>query len=96
MDKIGSFLKTVLHRRGLAEHAEGALAAYRAKAWIQEQLPQISTYVHIKGVRDGEMSIACENAIAMQECSAMTEGLLAELRHDPSCGMVRSIRVERA
>lgn len=96
MDKVASFLKTVLHRRGLAEHAEGALAAYRAKAWIQEQLPQIASYVHIRGVRDGEMLIACENAIAMQECSAMSEGLLAELRHNPSSAMVRSIRVERA
>lgn len=80
----------------MAEHAEGALAAYRAKAWIQEQLPQISSYVHIRGVRDGEMQIACENAIAMQECTAISESILAELRRDPGCGMVRSIRVERS
>ncbi len=96
MDKVSSFLKTVLHRRGLAEHAEGALAAYRAKSWVLENLPQVSSYIHIRGVRDGEMTIACENAIAMQECSSIKEELLAELRRDSSCGAIRSIRVDRS
>jgi len=96
MDRISSFLTNVLQKRGLADHAKGALATLRARDWITEQLPQISSYIKVKGIKEGEIVIACENAIAMQECRSASEGLLQELRKDSSCGVVRSIRVERA
>jgi hypothetical protein len=96
MDRVSSFLTTVLNRRGLRPHAEGALAALRAKGWIAEHLPQVSSFIHIRGMKEGEMVISCENAIAMQECHAIADSLIQELKRDNACGMVRSIRVERA
>lgn len=96
MDRVSSLLQSVLNRRGLASHAEGALAVFRAKQWMDTHSPHISGYVHVQNVRDGEMVIACDNAIAMQECRSMTDGLLQELKLDTACGVVRSIRVERS
>lgn len=96
MDRVSSVLTSVLNRRGLAAHAEGALAVLRAKEWIAEHLPQISSFVRIRSVKDGQMMIECENAIAMQECHSIANSLLQELKRDSACGIIRSVRVERA
>lgn len=95
MDRISSLLTTVLNRRGLTVHAEGALAVLRASKYIEKQLPQIFAFIHVRNVKDGQMVIACENAIAMQECHALTDSLVQELKNDPSCGIIHTIRVER-
>lgn len=95
MDRVSSFLTAVLHKRGLASHAQGALAVLRAKEWLDAQLPHLAGFIHVRRVNDGEMMISCKNAIAMQECHSMISGLLDELKRDSSCGAVRSVRVER-
>jgi hypothetical protein len=96
MDRVSSFLTTVLNRRGLTAHAEGALAKIRAENWLSEHLPEIRPFTHIRGSKDGQLVISCENAIAMQECQSIADSLLLELKRDSACGSIRSIRVERA
>lgn len=96
MDRVSSLLTAVLNRRGLTTHAEGALAVVRASQLIEKRLPQIFAFVRVQGVKDGQMMIKCENAISMQECHAISDSLLQELKNDPSCGVIHTIRVDRA
>lgn len=77
-------------------HAEGALAVLRAQQWIEKQLPQLFAFVHVQRVKNGEMVILCENAIAMQECHSLINSLLNELKLDSACGHIHAIRLERS
>ena len=95
MEKVSSLMNAVLRRRGLADHAQGALAVLRAQAWLVGRLPPFASFIQVQAVRDGEVLIACTHGAAMQECRALEQELLQELRKDPACGIIRSVRVMR-
>src|SRR5690349_5881394 len=45
MDHIFTVLPGVLRKRGLQEHAEGALIVLRAQKWIGARLPHLETVI---------------------------------------------------
>lgn len=95
MDRVSLFLPNVLRKRGLADHAAGALATYVAKQWVEKNHPHLLSFISIPKMENGVLSIACTHSIALQEFQACTADLLAYLRLECPFGGVREIRTVR-
>lgn len=96
MDKVSALLPSVLHRRGLAQHAGSAVAVHRAQAWIAEHLPHIASFVRVRSVRDAELLIECTHPIAQQECQAVSADILAYFATNDHFVHISTVRTVRA
>lgn len=80
MDRLFTVVPKVLRKRGLQEHAEGALVVHRAQQWISEHLPLIAEVILVQSFKENTLFIDCEHSVALQECQAISADLHAYLR----------------
>ena len=95
MDRLSTVLPTVLRRRGLAAHAEGALVLHRASLWIAEKNPLLGPLVAIQHLKDGILTIGCTHSSALQECQELHVPLRDYLHIECPFAVIREIRVTR-
>ncbi len=95
MDHIFSVLPKVLRKRGLQEHAEGALVVVRATRWMQERFPDISSYITVQKVKENTLHIVCTHSIAVQECQHSIADLKAYLQKECAFAGILEVRVGR-
>lgn len=95
MDRVADLLTKVLQRRGLADHAQAALAVHRAQAWLKQHLPHIHSVLRVARLHEGTLEIECGHAIAAQECQAQVPGLLSYLQENGKNLKIHSIRLIR-
>lgn len=95
MDRLSALLPAALRRRGMGPQGEAALAVHRASQWLTSRTPALCPLVRPERLKDGVLTIACANAVAMQECQGLAADLLAYLRSEGSSG-VKSVRPVRA
>ena len=93
---MSDLLPKVLRKRGLADHANAALATHRAQGWLHKELPALRGMARVLCLQGGELQIGCSHAIAAQECQACVEGLLAYLQENCPGVVIRSVRVVRS
>ena len=97
MDRLGSILPGVLHRRGLHKQAQASSAIINVTAWLTAALPLHAEALHPMVVRNGVLEIAFDNGLAAQECRGLQPDLLRYLQQsDLPNGFVREIRLLRA
>ena len=75
MDRAFNILPKVLHKRGLAEHAQSALVTHRVQRWIDARFPALKGSVHVTSLKNGVLSLDCDHSIAASEC----RGAIGEL-----------------
>ncbi len=96
MDKVSSVIGSVLRRRGLRDHAEGALVVHRCEAWMSEHMPHVREFVVVRSFKDGILLLACSNSVAAQECTGASDSLLKDLRANCPFATIKSVRVDRS
>lgn len=96
MDRVFSVLPKVLNKRGLQQHAEGALVVHRVEQWITHRLPELSRCVHVKKFQEGTVFLECTHSVALQECRAAMSDLKAYLIAECSFARILDIRIARA
>lgn len=96
MDKVSSVIGSVLRRRGLRDHAEGALVVHRCDAWMSEHMPHVREFVVVRSFKDGILLLACSNSVAAQECTGASDSLLKDLRANCPFATIKSVRVDRS
>lgn len=96
MDKVSSVIGSVLRRRGLRDHAEGALVVHRSDAWMSVNMAHVREFVVVRSFKDGVLLLACSNSVAAQECTGAIDSLLKDLRADCPFASIKSIRVDRS
>lgn len=95
MDKLNAVLPKVLNKRGLGEHARGALTVFRASVWMAEKLPHLKELVQVHKVQDGVVHVSCGHSIALQECQSVTADLLQFLHLECPFAGVKEVRIIR-
>ncbi len=95
MDHIFSVLPKVLRKRGLQEHAEGALVVLRAQRWLHERLPDLQTVIHVQTYKENTVHIVCTHSIAVQECQSLIPELQDYLHANCAFAGVLDVRVGR-
>ncbi|HVW67109.1 MAG TPA: DciA family protein [Candidatus Peribacteraceae bacterium] len=95
MDRVFSVLPKVLHKRGLQQHAEGALVVHRLEKWIAHRLVDLSACVHVKKVQDGVVFLTCSHSVALQECRALIPDLKAYIASECGFAHISDIRIAR-
>jgi hypothetical protein len=95
MDHIFSVLPKVLRKRGLQEHAEGALVVHRAQQWLHERLPHLATVISVRNVKENVLHIVCIHSIAVQECQNAIPDLQDYLRSNCAFAGILEVRVGR-
>ena len=96
MDHIFTVLPGVLRKRGLQDHAEGALIVLRAQRWIVGRLPHMSGVVHVQKFQESTLHIVCTHSIAVQECQGLIEDLNSYLRVECAFAGTVQIRIGRS
>ncbi len=96
MDKLASVLTHVLNRRGIRDHAAGALVTHRVRGWFAERLPALAAFVHVIKVENGSLFLTCEHSVALQECQGVLTELQAFLRLECPFEAIKDIRVSRS
>jgi|CXWL01.1.fsa_nt_gi hypothetical protein len=96
MDHIFTVLPGVLRKRGLQDHAEGALVVVRAQRWIIARLPHMQDVIHVQKFHENTLHIVCTHSIAVQECQCIMEDLNKYLRSECSFLPIFQIRIGRS
>lgn len=95
MDRLFSVLPKVLRKRGLNEHAEGALVVLRAQRWLEERFPALLDGIRVQKYQEHVLHIHCSHSIALQECQGAIPDLQDFLRKDCAFTAISDIRVSR-
>ncbi|UPA22048.1 hypothetical protein K8942_03205 [Candidatus Peribacteria bacterium] len=95
MDRLFSVLPKVLRKRGLQEHAEGALVVLRANRWFEEHFPHLKGVVSVKTYKETTLHIQCRHSIAVQECQGAIADLKAFLAKECAFAGVIDVRIGR-
>ena len=95
MDRLGSILPGVLHRRGLHRPAQAASVVLKAETWLRTALPAHAAALHPTAVRSGVLEIDFANGVAAQECRLVLPDLLRHLQNDLPSGFLRDVRLCR-
>ena len=95
MDRLSSILPKVLRKRGLQEHAVGALVVLRASAWIAMRLPELAGMVRVRSFKEGTLHIVCTHSVAVQECQGLIANLHHYLRSECDVSGIIDIRIAR-
>lgn len=95
MDLLFSLIPGALKKRGLAEHAEGALIVHRAQKWLQEKCPHLLECVKVRSIKDHVLTIECTHSVALQECQACSQDLLLYLQQECPFGIIKNVRLLR-
>lgn len=95
MDRLSNVLPKVLRRRGLAEHATGALVVYKARQWLREKFPAFADQVDAKNVRENVLMVECKHSIALQEVKNAETDLIGYLSQECPMAGIREIRTVR-
>lgn len=95
MDRLFSVLPKVLRKRGLQEHAEGALIVLRAHRWMEEHFPHLTGAFRVQKFQENTLHILCTHSIALQECQASIDDLKAFLQKDCAFTAVSDVRIGR-
>lgn len=95
MDRLFSVLPKVLRKRGLQEHAEGALVVLRAHRWLEEHFPHLKGSVSVQKYKENTVHILCTHSIAVQECQSSMSDLKAFLHKECAFAGVIDVRVGR-
>lgn len=95
MDRVFSVLPKVLNKRGLQQHAEGALVVHRVERWVSKRLPDLGACVHVKKVQDGVVFLTCTHSVALQECRALIPDLKAYIASECAFAKISDVRIAR-
>lgn len=95
MDRMFTIIPGVLNRRGLKDHAIGALVVHKAKQWMTKRLPFCADVLHVTKVQDGVLFILCDHSIALQECSGVIPELKEFLAKECPFMPVSEVRIVR-
>ena len=95
MDHLSQVLARILHKRGLAPHANAALMKNRADAWLRAALPAFATQIGVVRVQNAELVIGCVHSIAAQECQARIAELITYLQRELPSVRIESVRIIR-
>ena len=95
MDRAFHVLPGVLSKRGLKDHAHGALLVYRAQKWLCDRLPLLSKVLHVQKVQNGTLVVTCTHSVAVQECQSVSPELLHFLKEECAFAPVSDIRITR-
>lgn len=96
MDRLSLILPKVLRKRGLQEHAEGALAVTRAEQWMTGRLPLLAGKIKVRSYKEHTLHIDCLHSVAVQECQGLIPELLQYLRTECAFLGTVDIRVSRS
>lgn len=96
MDHVADVLSKVLRKRGLGQHADAALIAHEARAWLQHELPSLRNAWNIRSFKDGVLFIECGDSITAQECQGIGHRLLEHLRKQMPQSPLSSVRIGRS
>lgn len=95
MDSVRSLLPKVLRKRGLYDQAAASLVTFRAQEWLRREFPELGEKLEVTHLKDGTLTIACENGIAAQECRFQLGNLHSFLQQECPDAVISDIRVER-
>jgi hypothetical protein len=95
MDRISFVLPSVLQKRGLAQHAQGAHVTHSAKKWFEIKTPHLLPFIGSMKAAETVLHIACTHSIALQECQALSAELIEYLRLECPFGGIKDIRYSR-
>ncbi len=96
MDRLIEVLPKVLRKRGLNDHAEGALIVLRAQRWLEERFPSLKESIRVQKYKEHVLHILCTHSIALQECQASIDDLKEFLRKDCAFTAVSDVRLGRS
>lgn len=95
MDKAFSLLSGALSRRGLKDHAIGALVVRKAGLWLEERLPSCKDHIRVRKVSDGVLFVECGHSVVLQECAALVPELKDYLAKECPFLPVSEVRIVR-
>ena len=95
MDHIFTVLPGVLRKRGLHEHAEGALMVLRAQRWIDIRLPHLQAVIRVQKFQENTLHIVCTHSIAIQECQGFIVDLQSYIRSEGLFQGTIQVRIAR-
>jgi len=96
MDRAFSVLSGVLSRRGLKEHATGAMVVHKSTHWITKRLPFCAEFIRVTKVADGVLFILCDHSVALQECAGIAPELKEFLAKECPFLPISDVRISRA
>lgn len=96
MERIFGIIPGVLNRRGLKDHAIGALAVHKATHWIANRLPFCAEVIHVTKLQDGVLFILCDHSVALQECSGAVSDLRDFLAKECPLARISEVRITRS
>jgi hypothetical protein len=76
MDKLSNLIPRVLNKRGLKDEAGASYVTFLTAQWIEENLPEYTSYLSVSKKSDTTIVIESDHAIASQELSQVKEVLL--------------------
>ena len=94
MDKLSALLPKVLRKHGIKDEVDASWVTYKATAWLQKQSPDLSG-VRASKLEGSTLFVEVPSSIAAQECAALREGLLEELRREFPSTRIETIRILR-
>lgn len=95
MDRLFSVLPKVLRKRGLHEHAEGALVVLRAQRWLEGRFPSLLGSIRVQKYQEHVLHIQCSHSIALQECQGSIPDLKDFLCKDCAFTALSDVQVSR-
>jgi hypothetical protein len=95
MDSLRSLLPKVLRKRGLHGQAVSSLVTFRAKQWLDRELPALADMFEVKSYANAILTIACGNSIAAEECHFLLPSLQEHLSRECSGIVLTEIRLIR-
>lgn len=96
MERLFHLLPKALNKRGLQEHAQSALLIHRTQQWLEKRFPVTAPNIHTRHIKDGVLTVACDHAIALQECQASLGDLMENLKTECPFVRIREVRFVRS
>lgn len=96
MDRVRFVLPKVLAKRGLKEHAVGALVTHKAQQFLTHQLPALADTFSVTKLDRGTLVITVTHSIAAQECQQLSGRLCEYLKAECPDATVLEVRVMRS